>query len=206
MTLHPKPWIAAIALALAVPAAWADAVDTLKAFVREAKSGRGAFTQTVTSADGARRKTSSGSFEFARPNRFRFAYTKPFEQLIVADGSKVWIHDTDLNQSSSRPLAKALGQTPAALLAGGNLEADFVLSAQPTQDGLEWALATPRAADGAIRSMRVGFKGRDLAAVEIVDSFGQRSLLQFSGFAVNVPVAAEQFRFTPPPGADVVEQ
>lgn len=201
-----KRLLATIALAALFVQARADAVDSLKSFVREAKSGRGSFTQTVTSADGARRKTSSGSFEFARPNRFRFSYTKPFEQLIVADGSKVWIYDSDLNQASSRPLAKALGSTPAALLAGGNLEADFHLAAQPSQDGLDWAAATPKSTDGAIRSMRVGFKGAQLAALEIVDSFGQRSLLQFSGFAVNVQVSPEQFRFTPPAGADVVEQ
>ncbi|MEN9628272.1 MAG: hypothetical protein RJA10_1499 [Pseudomonadota bacterium] len=195
-----------MALALPVGVAMADAVDQLREFVRDVKTGRASFTQTVTSADGARKKTSSGSFEFARPNRFRFAYAKPFEQLIVADGQKVWIYDADLNQASSRPLSRALGSTPAALLAGGKLDADFTLTAQPSQGGLDWALATPKAADGSFKSMRVGFKGRELAAVEILDNFGQRSLLQFSAFAANAVVAPEQFRFTPPAGADVVEQ
>ena len=195
-----------LALSLSAGVAWADAVDQLRDFVRDVKSGRASFTQTVTSIDGARKKTSSGSFEFARPNRFRFAYAKPFEQLIVADGQKVWIYDADLNQASSRKLAQALGNTPAALLAGGNLDADFTLVAQPSQGGLDWVLATPKATDGSFKSMRVGFKGRDLSAVEILDNFGQRSLLQFSGFAANAAVAPEQFRFTPPAGADVVEQ
>ncbi|MFO1328222.1 MAG: outer membrane lipoprotein chaperone LolA [Rubrivivax sp.] len=200
-----KAALAALAL-VACAAARADAVDTLREFARDVKSGRAAFTQTVTSVDGARKKTSSGSFEFARPNRFRFAYAKPFEQLIVADGSKVWIYDADLNQASSRKLAQALGSTPAALLAGASLEQDFSLAPEPSQGGLDWALATPRAAEGSIRSMRVGFRGKQLAAVEIVDSFGQRSLIQFSGFAANVAVAPEQFRFVVPPGADVIEQ
>lgn len=193
-------------LAAACLSAHADAVDQLRDFVRDVKSGKAAFTQTVTSADGAKKKTSSGSFEFVRPNRFRFAYAKPFEQLIVADGTKVWIYDADLNQASSRKLAQALGSTPAALLAGSGLEPDFVLSPQPSAGGLDWALATPKATDGSFKSLRVGFKGKDLAAVEIVDNFGQRSLLQFSGFVTNAPVTAEQFRFTPPAGADVVEQ
>lgn len=184
----------------------ADSVDTLREFVRDVKSGRAAFTQTVTSADGARKKTSSGQFEFARPNRFRFAYLKPFEQLIVADGQKVWIFDAELNQASSRKIAQALGATPAALLAGGNLETDFVLSAQPARDGLDWALATPKAKEGAFAAMRVGFKGKTLAALEITDNFGQRSLLQFADFAANADVAAEAFRFVPPKGADIVEQ
>jgi outer membrane lipoprotein carrier protein len=187
-------------------AAHADAVDALRDFVRDVKSGRSAFTQTVTSPDGARKKTSSGSFEFARPNRFRFSYTKPFEQLIVADGQKVWIYDTDLNQVSTRKLAQALGSTPAALLAGGSLDQDFTLSAQPSAGGLDWALATPKAKDGPFQSMKVGFQGKDLAAVEIIDSFGQHSLLQFSGFAANAAVAPESFRFVVPPGADVIEQ
>ncbi len=200
-------WVALALLAGgAAGGARADAVDTLREFVRDVKSGQATFTQVVTSADGARRKNSSGSFEFARPNRFRFAYSKPFEQVIVADGSKVWIYDTDLNQASSRPLSRAIGATPAALLAGGSLEQDFALSPAPAQDGLDWALATPRIKDGPFQSMRVGFRGKVLAAVEIIDSFGQRSLLQFSGFMPNTAVAPERFRFTPPAGADVIEQ
>lgn len=193
-------------LGLAAFAARADAVDTLREFVREVKSGQAAFTQTVTSTDGARKKVSSGQFEFARPNRFRFTYTKPFEQVIVADGQKVWIYDADLNQASSRRIAQALGATPAALLAGGSLDEEFVLAPQPPRDGLDWALATPKAKDGPFQSMRVGFRGKELAAVEITDSFGQLSLLQFSGYQANTPVVAERFRFVPPAGADVIEQ
>jgi outer membrane lipoprotein carrier protein len=189
--------------------AHADAVDTLRGFVRDVKSGRAAFTQTVTSADGARKKVSSGSFEFMRPDRFVFAYTQPFEQTITADGSKVWIFDKDLNQASSRRIAQALGATPAALLAGGSMDTDFVLQALPAAAGIEWVLATPKAKDGQFQSMRVGFKGKDLSAVDITDSFGQRSLLQFKDFVANPANPAlglERFKFVPPAGADVIEQ
>lgn len=203
---HLKTWLLCAALTVAAMQAGAEPIDTLRDFVRDVKSGQAGFTQTVTSADGARKKVSSGSFEFARPNRFRFAYTKPFEQLIVGDGQKVWIYDTDLNQASSRKLAAALGSTPAALLAGGALEAEFDLANQPAKDGLDWVLATPKNRDGAFQAMRVGFRGKDLAAVEIVDSFGQRSLLRFSGFVANPTFAADRFHFTPPPGADTIEQ
>ena len=184
----------------------ADPVETLRGFVRDVKSGRAQFTQTVTSPDGAKRKTSSGSFEFARPNRFRFAYAKPFEQTIVGDGEKVWIYDADLNQVSSRKLGSALGATPAALLAGGSLDKDFDLANLPAKDGLEWAEAKPKARDGAFQSVRVGFKGKDLAALEILDSFGQKSLLQFNAFASNPVVDGEAFRFKMPAGADLIEQ
>ena len=196
-----------LAMALAAPCAGAaDPAATLRNFVRDVKSGHAEFTQTVTSPDGAKKKSSSGSFDFARPNRFRFAYAKPFEQTIVADGEKVWIHDADLNQVSSRKLGQALGATPAALLAGGSLERDFDLANLPAKDGLEWAEARPKAKDGAFQSVRVGFKGKDLAALEIVDSFGQRSLLRFEAFQANGTIAPETFRFTPPAGADVIEQ
>lgn len=199
-------FLAAVSLSVAALAAHADSVDTLKDFIRDVKTGRAQFTQTVTSPDGAKKKTSTGSFEFARPNRFRFVYAKPFEQQIVADGQKVWIYDADLNQASSRKFDSALGATPAALLAGGSLDKDFELAPLPAKDGLEWVAATPRAKDGAFKSVRVGFRAKELAAVEIVDAFDQRSLLQFSRFTADVVIPAETFQFKPPAGADVIEQ
>ena len=199
--------LAAALLIVAAATAHADAVDTLREFVRDVKTGKAAFTQTVTSPDGAKKKTSSGSFEFARPNRFRFTYAKPFAQVIVADGSKVWIHDADLNQVSSRKIDQALGTTPAALLTGGSLDKDFDLSAQPSAGGLEWALAAPKQKEGAVfQSLRIGFKGKELAAVEIVDSFGQRSRLDFTQVVSNATLPADAFTFTVPKGADVIQQ
>ena len=213
-----KQTFAALLLSLTSWAAHADAVEALQDFIRDVKTGRAQFTQTVTSPDGAKRKTSSGSFEFARPNRFRFAYAKPFEQLIVADGVKVWIYDADLNQASSRKFSAALGATPAALLAGGSLDTDFDLAPvlakdvakdspkDNAKDRLDWVQATPKLKDGAFKSVRVGFRGKELAAVEIVDAFEQRSLLQFSQFSAGVSFKPDAFRFTPPAGADVIEQ
>ena len=198
--------LAALVLMTTAALAQADAVGTLREFVRDVKTGHAAFTQTVTSPDGAKKKSSSGSFDFARPNRFRFAYAKPFEQAIVADGERVWIYDADLNQVSTRKLGQALGATPAALLAGGSLEKDFDLSNLPARDGLEWAEARPKTRDGAFQTVHVGFQGKTLAALEIIDSFGQKSLLRFDAFAANGAVAPETFRFTPPAGADVIEQ
>lgn len=191
---------------LLAAAAHADAVDALRDFARDVKSGKANFTQTVTSPDGKRKKVSSGSFEFQRPNQFRFAYAKPFEQVIVADGHKVWIYDADLNQASSRKLTDALGATPAALLAGSNLERDFTLKALPAEAGLDWVQASPKQAESTIQSLRLGFKARELAAMEIVDGFGQRSRLDFSAVQANVAVPAERFQFKLPAGADLIEQ
>ncbi|HSW08271.1 outer membrane lipoprotein chaperone LolA [Aquabacterium sp.] len=193
-------------LLLAAATARADAVDALREFARDAKSGRAAFTQTVTSPDGAKKKSSHGSFEFARPERFRFTYAKPFEQTIVSDGRKVWLHDVDLNQVSVRPAAQALGATPAALLAGAELDKDFELSAQPARDGLDWVQAMPRAKESTVKQLQVGFRGKTLAALEIVDAFGTKSLLQFKDVVVNPKLPEDTFRFVVPKGVDVIEQ
>lgn len=201
-----KKHIAASLLLFAAVSARADAVDTLREFVRDVKTGQADFTQTVTSPDGLKKKSSSGRFEFSRPNRFRFDYQKPFEQLIVADGQKVWIYDADLNQASSRQFSQALGSTPAALLAGGSLDKEFDLAPLPAKDGLDWAEAKPKAKDGSFKSVRVGFRGKQLASIEVVDAFGQRSLLQFNQFAGNVPLSTDAFVFKLPKGADLIEQ
>jgi outer membrane lipoprotein carrier protein len=198
--------LAVVLLPFTFGVARADALDTLREFARDVKSGKASFTQTVTSPDGAKKKNAAGQFEFLRPNRFRFTYIKPFEQQIVADGQKVWLYDLDLNQVTVRPMAQALGATPAALLAGTAMEKDFELSAQPPLDGLDWVQAVPRQADGSIKSMRVGFKGKVLAAMEIIDAFGQRSLLQFADVQANVKLPEDRFVFTPPKGVDVITQ
>lgn len=206
--LSRRPLLAtSFAAALFWPAwAQADAVDALRSFVKEVQSGRGAFTQTVTSPDGAKKKTSTGSFEFLRPNRFRFDYAKPYEQQIVADGQQVWLYDVDLSQVTVRAYDQALGNTPAALLAGGSLERDFTLSSEADAGGLQWAQALPNVKEGSIRAVRVGFRGRELAAFEITDAFGQKSRLDFGRFEAQVPLAPARFKFTPPAGADVLKQ
>lgn len=182
------------------------ALLALRAFVRDVQSGRGRFTQTVTSPDGKRAKTSTGRFAFLRPDRFRFDYLEPYPQTIVADGSRLWLHDPDLSQASSRPLSSALGATPAAILTGRSLDDAFVLSAAADRDGLAWVQALPRRVDGSITELRIGMDGARLAAIEIVDGFGQRSLLRFEAFEAGAALTAADFRFVPPPGTDVVTQ
>lgn len=186
--------------------AQADALAALSTFVRDARTGSAEFTQTVTSPDGAKRRTSVGTFEFSRPNRFRFSYTKPFEQLIVADGQRLWVYDPDLNQVVSRKQSTALAATPAALLAGAQLERDFTLSNEPTRDGVDWVKAVPKQVDGGFESLRIGFRNGELASVEILDNLGQRSVLQFKALKLNVPLPADRMVFTVPKGADVIQQ
>ena len=214
-----KARVAAVCVALgmtvmAAAPAWADGMDSLEAFVKNAKSGRAEFTQVVTAPprDGqaVRIKTSSGTFEFQRPGKFKFDYKKPFAQNIVADGKILWLYDADLNQVTQRPQADVLGATPAALIASAPdlkaLKADFALEAQPEHDGLQWVKATPRTKDGQLQSVQVGLKGDMLVALEIIDSFGQRSVLKFDKLEVNPVLAANAFEFKTPAGADVLKQ
>ena len=196
----------------------ASGLNSLEEFIRGTKSGRASFSQVVTSPakDGqaAKTKTSSGSFEFLRPNRFKFIYKKPFEQSIVADGQTLWLHDVDLNQVTSRKLSQVMGGTPAAVIAAAadikGLEADFALTPLPEKAGLQWVQATPRSKEGQLQSISVGFrptdKGSELAVLEILDSFGQKSVMTFSQFEVNAPLNATSFEFKPPAGADVIRQ
>ena len=213
-----KSVFATILIAGYAYSACANGLESLETFVRTVSSGRAEFTQVVTApakeGQTARSKTSSGTFEFSRPNRFRFHYKKPFEQSIVADGQTLWLYDADLNQVTARKQVAALGSTPAALIAAAPdlraLQADFSLAAAPEKDGLEWVVATPKAKDGQLQTVRVGFrageKPTELAALEILDSFGQRSLLSFSKVEVNPVLPRDTFQFVTPKGADVIRQ
>lgn len=206
--------IALILIAASAISAWAGGLESLESFVKTVKSGKADFTQVVTApakeGQAARSKTSSGSFEFARPSRFKFVYKKPFEQTIVADGQTLWLYDVDLNQVTARKQSSALGSTPAALIAAAPdlkaLQADFALVDAPDKDGLQWVQGTPKAKDSQLQQVRVGFKQDQLAVLEILDSFGQRSVLSFVGFQPNAALDAGAFQFKPPAGADVVRQ
>jgi outer membrane lipoprotein carrier protein len=213
-----------VMICAAAYAGWAGAggLNDLETFVKNVKTGRADFTQVVTSppkeGQAARTKTSSGTFEFSRPDRFKFIYKKPFEQSIVADGQTLWLYDVDLNQVTSRKQSLVLGSTPAALIAAAPnlqaLQADFTLADAPDKDGLQWVAATPKSKEGQLQTVRVGFragatasgKAGEMVALEILDSFGQRSLLTFNRFEVNPVLPATSFQFKAPAGADVIKQ
>jgi len=196
--------------------AFADSVDLLAQFMKQARSGRAQFTQVVTSPSRpgqvTRAKTSSGSFEFQRPGKFRFDYLKPFAQTLVADGQTLWLHDVDLNQVTARVQNQVLGATPAALLTSASdlqaLKKYFQFTSEPERDGLQWVRATPQSPDGQIRSVMVGLRatsaGPELAVLDVQDSLGQRSLLTFTAFETNPALPATSFVFKAPAGVDVI--
>jgi outer membrane lipoprotein carrier protein len=203
--------VASLSLACAVASfasvASASGLDELHAFLEGTQTAQGAFRQVVMNREGRTTQTTSGTFAFARPGKFRWTYAKPFDQLIVGDGDKVWVYDHDLNQVIVRKLDAALGATPAALLAGDNaLEKNFTLVAGGEGDGLEYVNATPKAADSQFKGIRLGFADNLPRKMVLTDAFGQTTELTFSDVRRNPKLPGDLFQFTPPKGADVVGQ
>lgn len=207
--------LASLMALLLTPLAHADGLAALETFLRQTQQGQTPFTQTVTvprkeGEPAARARVSRGAFEFQRPDRFRFAYTHPFEQTIVADGQSLWLYDADLNQVVVHAQQDVLGQTPAALIAASpdlrELRKAFDLQNGPDADGLRWVVATPRQREGTLQSIQLGFQEGQLVVLDILDSFGQRSVMRFEAMNTQTRFAPGHFRFEPPPGADVIRQ
>lgn len=193
-------------LTLALPlVASAATLDRLRGFIRDTQTARTSFTQTVTDKNGRVVQQSKGEFTLARPGKFRWAVDKPYRQLVVGDGERVWIYDEDLNQVVVRKAGEAIGSTPAALLAGReNVERAFTWRELPPAGGLEWLGATPLSKDAAFAEIRLGFDPKSLAALELIDAFGQKTVVRFGEIDRNPSLAPEMFRFVPPKGADVI--
>ena len=187
------------------PIAQAGGVEDLKSFLNQTHSLKGQFTQTVLNRNGNQIQSASGQMQFSRPGKFHWAYEKPYVQLIVGDGVKVWMYDPDLNQVTIKKLGQALGSTPAALLAGsGEIEQNFQLTSAGRSNGIDWVEAQPKSKDGGFDSFRIGFKAGQLEAMELHDHFGQTTVIRFSGLERNPKLPASQFVFIPPKGADIV--
>ncbi len=180
-------------------------IERFQSFLRTTQAAKGEFEQRVFDRGGKLLQSARGSFLLQRPGRFRWAYARPSEQMIVGDGTRVWIYDKELNQVSVRRLGAALGSTPAALLAGSpGWERAFDMSEAGERDGLEWMEARPRERDTGFERIRLGFSATGPDVMELVDSFGQLTVLRLLNFARNPEIDPMVFRFVPPAGADVL--
>ena len=194
-------------LVLASLAAGGASLESLKAMLEQTTTARAQFAQMVLDKDLRMLQQATGTMQFSRPGKFRWQYDKPYEQLIVGDGSRVWLYDKDLNQVTVRKMDRALGSSPAALLAGSNeIEKSYALSSAGLRDGLDWLMAVPRSRDTVFESVRLGFGKSGLEAMELRDQFGQITVIKFSTIERNARLPAEAFRFTPPKGADVISE
>lgn len=198
--------------AVASPAAktGGPAIDQLKAFLQGTKSARGEFSQKTVSSKAIRggdasTKDSSGKFSFLRPGQFRWEITKPYEQLLIADGKTLQFYDADLNQVSVRKWTDVPTASPAAILFGSrDPNESFHLQDQGRRDGLDWLEAVPKKPDSGFDRLAIGFKDGVPLILTVQDSFGQTTVIALNKLERNVSLGADQFKFVPPKGADVV--
>jgi outer membrane lipoprotein carrier protein len=194
-------------LLLAGAALGASTVDELKILLQQTTTARAHFAQIVLDSSMRTLQQATGTMQFSRPGKFRWEYDKPYEQIIVGDGARVWLYDKDLNQVTVRRFDRALGSSPAALLAGSNdIEKDYALTGLSSRDGLDWLEAVPRTRDTAFERIKLGFGRSGLEAMELRDQFGQITVIKFSTIERNAKLPPEAFRFTPPKGADVISE
>ena len=186
-------------------AAGAGAVERLNAFLADVQSLEASFDQSLYDEDSKLLEESGGQLYLQRPDRFRWSYSEPYVQEIVADGSRLWIYDSELSQVTVRPLDNALGNTPALLLSSNApLQENFVVREAGLRAGLDWVELTPRSPEGSFSSVLLGFAGPDLKTMELLDSFGQKTQLDFSSTRRNPELDPALFRFTLPTGVDVI--
>ncbi len=206
-----KNFLIGFSISLFAATAHAGAIEKLKTFIAATHSAQANFTQEVLDQNGKHIQSASGIMQFQRPGKFRWTYQKPYEQLIVGDGTQFWLYDTDLNQVTVRKLDAALGSSPAALLSGNNeIERGFTLTENGSRDGLEWLQATPKSQgnkgqDSSFNKILMAFNAQaELVVMELNDMFGHKTVLRFSAMQRNPKLAEKQFHFTPPKGADVL--
>lgn len=195
-----------VGLALLLPlTAQAGAVDQLRQFLNGTRTLKADFAQMVVGKNGKKPQQSSGVVMISRPGKLRWDIQKPYPQTLVGDGEKIWIYDPELQQVTVRKADKALGGTPAALLAGSNdLERNFELREGGDSEGLSWAEAVPKTGDSTFAKLRLGFAGGELRGMELHDNFGQITHIRFSRSERNGALPVSAFRFTPPAGVDVI--
>ena len=199
-------WVLA-GLVAAIPAASGASLERFQSFIRTTQSAKADFEQKVYDRNMKLVQESRGSFSFLRPGKFRWAFSKPYAQLIVGDGEKVWVHDSDLNQVTVRKLTHALGATPAALISGSaDVEKSFDFNDSGEKEGLQWLDAKPKEKDAGFERIRMGFGATGIDAMELVDQFGQTTKLKFTNVEKNPRLDPATFRFTPPKGADLLGQ
>jgi outer membrane lipoprotein carrier protein len=201
-----------VLLVAVAPLARADSLQQLREFLTQTNSARGDFSQKAAKQPGGKaaassaRQATEGTFAFARPGKFRWVTSKPYQQTIVSDGSKLYLYDPDLNQVTVKTLKGSIPASPASILFGSNdFERDFQVRNDGERGGVQWILATPRSQDSSFDKIRIGFRDGLPVAMELADSFGQTTELSFSGLQRNPKIDPAQFHFDPPKGADVLE-
>lgn len=202
-----KYLIVAAVLAAGPAISWsADAPTQLREFANKVASATGSFTQQTVALQGRSKPPQTGQFSFRRPGQFRWEVKKPYEQLVISDGTTVYQYDPDLAQVTERPVDKSIGSSPAAILFGsGSLDEAFIVSALPDSDGLQWLRAKPRNADAGFTHVDIGLRNDLPVRLILLDSFDQTTRIDLDNIKANPVLPANAFKFVPPKGVDVVK-
>jgi outer membrane lipoprotein carrier protein len=177
----------------------------LDAFATDLQSVSAGFEQHVTDANGGAGKTTHGTLALQAPRQLRWDTTAPYKQLIVADGEKVWVYDEDLEQVSVRPQGTEEAHSPLTVLTNlSQLDQDFATSEQGERDGLVWLRLKSKDKDPQFAYADLGFDAGGLERMRFEDTLGDKTEIVFSGWKRNPKLDPGLFKFTPPPGVDVV--
>lgn len=198
--------LAVLAMCCAAAAAQASAAADVEKYMNGLASWAADFQQTIDDGHGNVLRSAAGRLFLQRPGKFRWDYSQPSEQLILADGRQIWFYDKDLSQANVRDMDTSLASTPASLLSGSaSVSTQFNVTALPPDNGLTWFQLVPRHADTDFQLVRIGFdKGGELRSMFLADKLNQITQLSFSNSKRNLTLAPDLFTFVPPPGVDVI--
>lgn len=201
-------WLVGVALAVTAANANAgQAREWLATLIEDTETLSAQFSQYLLDEDGTVDRRSSGTVELAKPGRFRWHYTEPYEQLLVGDGQHVWIYEPDLEQVQIRPIDEAARAAPASFLGRAeDLESEYDVDELGSHNGLEWVRLEPQASVEEFDAVFLGFEQGTLRVMELQDSFGQTTSISFRDVRTGVAIAPERFEFDPPDGVDVLGQ
>ncbi|WP_273431412.1 outer membrane lipoprotein chaperone LolA [Chitinibacter tainanensis] len=196
----------ALSAALILQPAFADNISDLQKYLADTKTLAASFNQVVRNKNG-KQEQSSGQFALQRPGKFKWSYSKPYQQDIISNGQSVWLYDVDLAQVTIKPIGKALDASPAAILTGSNnLAASYQLQNLPTRGGAEWVALTPKSKDGSFAQIRLGMVKGQLERMELDDHFNQTTTISLQQIQRNGGLNPAQFTFTPPAGTDIIRE
>jgi outer membrane lipoprotein carrier protein len=184
----------------------ANETALLNQFLDQLSTLQAQFQQKLYNEQGELLETSAGQLSLKRPNRFRWHYQNPYEQLIVADGEYVWIYDTDLEQVTQRELTQALGNTPAFLISSVHqVEQDFTVTLLENSEVMTRFLLKPKDNEAQFSSIEIWLKDMQLEGLRLHDNLGQFTAIDLSQQVLNQPLEEKQFIFTPPPHIDIIK-
>ena len=202
---HLAPLVFALVVGLLNAAAEGSPASDVEKYIAGLATWSADFKQTIADDSGKVLRTAGGKLYLQRPGKFRWDYSEPSEQLVLADGKQIWFYDKDLAQANVRDMDATLASTPAVLLSGGGpVSSQFDITALPPSGGLEWYQLIPKHTDTDFQLVRIGFAKGELASMFLADKLNQVTQLSFTHQSRNAKFAPDLFTFTPPAGVDVI--